>query len=250
MDILKRDLRAALAIIQSADKEMKARFSRVLVEKGYLWASDNYRALKIPIGEWDETTPRSYMTIEQVKKILSRKGRVGTIQDVRGGRLYAASFNKNDTTPMREDKLGYPRISPLFGKKGIRWTKFEKSDRDALYGAIGAVRLRIVEFRCKGEGHELLYAHHAGNRSPNFSTGREELELEHRDSCLQMDQHSYNTKYFKAFEGLGFDRITFLGKGGTAKVRLRNARSGKESILRGLDLGNGSESRHSDFSWD
>ena len=250
MDILKRDLRAALEIIQSADKEMKARFSRVLVEKGYLWASDNYRALKIPIGEWDETTPRSYMTIEQVKKILSRKGRVGTIQDVRGGRLYAASFNKNDVTSMSEDKLGYPRISPLFGKKGIRWTKFEKADRDALYGAIGAVRLRVVEFRCKGEGHELLYAHHAGNRSPNFSTGREELELEHRDSCLQMDQHSYNTKYFKAFEGLGFDRITFLGKGGTAKVRLRNARSGKESILRGLDLGNGSESRHSDFSWD
>lgn len=243
MDILKRDLRAALKIIQSADRKRNARFNRVLVEKGYLWASDNYRALKIPIGEWDETTVRSYMTIEQVKEVLSRKGRVGTIQDVRGGRLYAASFNKNDATPMTEYSLDYPKLSSLFDKKGVRWTKFEKPDRDALYGAIGAVRLRIVEFRSKGEGHELLYAHH----SPNFSTGREELEL-NRALCIQLDKHSYNTRYFKAFEGLGFDRITFLGKEGTAKVRLRNARSGKESILRGLELG--SQSRHSDFSWD
>ena len=245
MDILKRDLRAALKIIQSADKEMKARFNRVLVEKGYLWASDNYRALKIPIGEWDETTARSYMTIEQVKEVLSRKGRPGTIQDVRGGRLYAASFNKNDATPMGEHKLDYPKLSSLFDKKGVRWTTFEKADRDALYKAIGAVRLRVVEFHCKGEGHEfeLLYAHH----SPNFSTGREELEL-NRALCIQLDKHSYNTRYFKAFEGLGFDRITFLGKGGTAKVRLRNSRSGKESILRGIELG--SQSRHPDFSWE
>ena len=256
MEVLARDLEALLKIAKNAHKNqrdsfspIRSDFSWVLVDKGFLWATDKARLLKIPIGGWGENLDRSYMTIEKVKEVLNRKlGRLGAMQDIAGGRLHCVSFDESDVTPVPGYGVTYPDLDPLLKDKIHKWTTFEKADRDAFYKAIEATRLKVIEFHWLGEGHELLYAHHSAAGPSGTSTAGEELRLKHRALYLQLHQHAYNTTYFKELKGLGFDQIAFLGGAASSKVRLRNSLTNKESLLVGVLLKE--RSRNSDFSWE
>ena len=256
MEVLARDLEALLRIAKSAHKNQRDNFSPirfdfswVLVDKGFLWATDRARLLKIPIGGWDENVARSYMTITKVREVLKRKlGRLGAMQDIAGGRLHCVSFDESDVTTVPGYGVTYPNLDPLLKDKIRKWTTFEKADRDALYKAIEATRLKVIEFHWLGEGHELLYAHHSAAGPSGKSTAGEELKLKHRALYLQLHKHAYNTTYFKELKDLGFDQITFLGGAESSSVRLRNSLTNKESLLVGILLKE--RSRGLDFSWE
>lgn len=256
MEVLARDLEALLKIAKNAHKNqrdnfgpIRSDFSWVLVDKGFLWATDKARLLKIPIGGWDEDIARSYMTIEKVKEVLKRKlGRLGAMQDIAGGRLHCVSFDESDVTTVPGYGVTYPNLDPLLKDKIRKWTTFEKADRDALYKAIEATRLKVIEFHWLGEGHELLYAHHSAAGPSGKSTAGEELKLKHRALYLQLHKHAYNTTYFKELKDLGFDQIAFLGGAESSSVRLRNSLTNKEALLVGILLKE--RSRSSDFSWE